>query len=98
MVKRIVLAALLVLCVGAAALAALRMLWAILVAPERAFRLAIAFDQLANTAFNGNEDETISSRAARARMNGRRWGCVLCGLLDKLDPGHCDRNIETRFW
>lgn len=96
--KRIVLAALLVLCVGAAALAALRMLWAILVAPERAFRLAIAFDQLANTAFNGNEDETISSRAARARMNGRRWGCVLCGLLDKLDPGHCDRNIETRFW
>jgi len=96
-VKRIVLAALWFLCVGAAALAALRMLWAILVAPDRAFRLAVSFDQLANAALNGNEDETISSRAARAQINGRRWGCVLCGLLDRIDPGHCFNALETRF-
>ena len=61
---------------------------------DRAHRLAVSFDQLANTAFGGHEDETISSRAAKASRKGRRWGCVLCKLLDWFDPDHCERNIE----
>lgn len=98
MVTRLILAALWLLCVCASALTAVRMLWAILVAPERAWRLAVAHDQLANASLNGHEDETISSRAARAKQNGKRWGCVLCRLLDVLDRGHCERNMETRFF
>jgi hypothetical protein len=42
----------------------------------------------------GNEDETISSRAAKAKLQGKRWGCVLCKLLDKLDKNHCEKSIE----
>ena len=70
----------------------LRYLWAALFSPARALRLAISGDQLANSALNGDEDKTISHRAAIAREEGKRWGCVLCGLLDKLDPGHCDKS------
>lgn len=56
---------------------------------NRAHRIAIAFDQLMNAATGGNEDETISSRADRARTKRRRWGCLLCRLLDALDTNHC---------
>lgn len=41
--------------------------------------------------FDGDPHETISDRAALARSRGRRWGCVLCRWLDRLNPGHCDR-------
>jgi len=82
------------LCLLASLLAALRMAWAIAISPERAWRLAVAHDQLANAAANGDEDETISSRAAKARRGGYRWGCLLCWLLDRIDPHHCDRSIE----
>lgn len=42
----------------------------------------------------GSEDETVSSRAGKAARKGKRWGCLLCRLLDKIDPGHCQANIE----
>lgn len=73
-------------------LAMARYCWAIASNPQRAWRIAVGFDQLANVAANGNEDETISSRAARARDEGRRWGCVLCSFLDRIDPGHCENS------
>lgn len=57
-------------------------------------RILISIDQLANTILGGNEDETISSRAAKAKLQGKRWGCVLCKLLDKFDKNHCDKSIE----
>jgi len=75
----------------------MRMIYAVLVAPPRAWKIAMAYDQLFNAAANGNEDETVSSRAARAMLEGRKWGCVLCRLLDVLDPDHCLKNIERRF-
>jgi DNA polymerase III delta prime subunit len=81
-----------ILCQVASAVSALWMLIAILVGSDRAWRLAISYDQLANTATGGSEDETISSRANRARLEGRRWGCVLCKLLDKLDKDHCEKS------
>lgn len=57
-------------------------------------RILISIDQLANTILGGNEDETISSRAAKAKLQGKRWGCGLCKLLDKFDKNHCDKSIE----
>lgn len=58
------------------------------------FRILISIDQLANTILGGNEDETISSRAAKAKLAGKKWGCVLCKLLDKFDKNHCVKSIE----
>lgn len=92
MQQRLILALLWALCAFAALGAWVRMAWAVLVAPARAWRLAIAFDQLFNAAANGNEDETVSSRAARAQSEGRAWGCVLCRLLDRIDPDHCKKS------
>ena len=57
-------------------------------------RVAVAIDQLLNALLNGDEDETISSRAAKARLKGKRWGCALCRFLDWLDPNHCTNSIE----
>ena len=59
--------------------------------------MTVANDQALNAALDGSpgsEDETVSSRAGKAARTGRRWGCVLCRLIDKIDPGHCERNIE----
>jgi hypothetical protein len=97
MKARLILLCFVPLCALASALAGIRMLWSIAVAPERARILAVAFDELGNSAINGNTGETISSRAGRARRAGRRWGCILCGVLERLDPGHCDRNIQPEF-
>lgn len=70
---------------------------AILVNSPRAWALAVAYDQLANTTFGGNCNETISSRAWRARNEGKRWGCVLCKLLDRLDKDHCNKSANPLF-
>lgn len=66
-----------------------RYLWCIVSSPERAERIAVGFDQLANVAANGRSTETISARAFRAAGEGRRWGCILCKMLDKIDKDHC---------
>lgn len=94
MKERAILAGLFLLCLVAGLFAAGRMAWSVLASPPRAWKLSVAFDQLANAGANGDEDETISSRAAKARRAGRRWGCLLCGLLDRIDPDHCEKNIE----
>lgn len=57
--------------------------------------LAVLLDEAANTILGGSPNETISERSAKARAAGRRWGCVLCGLLNKLNPGHCDRALTS---
>ncbi len=66
-----------------------RYLWCVLFSPQRAWQIAIGFDQLVNAAANGNVDETISSRAHRAMLGGKRWGCLLCRFLDRFDKNHC---------
>lgn len=45
----------------------------------------------------GASNETISERAAKARNAGRRWGCILCRLLDDVNPGHCDRALTSKI-
>ncbi len=57
-------------------------------------RLFVAADQLVNVLLGGDEDETVSSRAAKDRNRGRIVGCVLCRFLDLFDPNHCDKAIE----
>ena len=94
MKTRAALIALLLLCQLANVVAAVWMLLAALVGSPRAWRLAVAYDQLANTAFGGNEDETISSRAYKAMIDRRRWGCILCKLLDRIQPDHCRKSVE----
>lgn len=83
------------LCLAASTYAALRMLYAIATNPQRAWTMSIAHDQLANAAANGDPDETISSRAYRAVREGRRWGCILCRLLDWIDQNHCRDSAGT---
>jgi hypothetical protein len=92
--KRIGLVLLLLPCALAAMVSWLWMLAAAVGSGDRAQRLAVSFDQLANAAFGGNEDETISSRAGKAARDGRRWACVLCKLLDWFQPNHCELSIE----
>ena len=58
------------------------------------WNVLIALDQVGNALVMGDPDETISSRAAKARANGRPWGCVLCKVLDWVQPGHCDKALE----
>jgi hypothetical protein len=56
----------------------------------------IALDQLVNALFGGYADETVSFRAATARKRGERWGCVLCKLLDWIDPNHCSKTLLNK--
>jgi len=92
--KRVLLFLLLIPCLLVSLLGLVWMLCAVIGGSDRAHRLAVSFDQLANTAFGGDVDETISSRAAKASRKGKRWGCVLCKWLDWFDPDHCASNIE----
>lgn len=72
-------------------------LGAAFIGSNRAWPVAVANDQALNTALvgrSGSEDETVSSSAGKAAQSGRRWGCILCRMLDWFDPGHCARSIE----
>ncbi|WP_175741440.1 hypothetical protein [Burkholderia ambifaria] len=56
---------------------------------------AIWIDEGVNTIFGGSPNETVSERAAKARNAGRKWGCVLCRLLNWINPGHCDNALTS---
>lgn len=55
----------------------------------------ILLDEAGNTLTGGSPNETISERAAKARNAGRRWGCILCRVLNRINPGHCDRALTS---
>jgi hypothetical protein len=55
----------------------------------------LAVSQVLNVLLGGDPDETLSSRAGKARLNGRAWGCILCKVLDRLDKNHCTNAIEN---
>lgn len=56
--------------------------------------IAVGIDQLGNAVLRGDPDETLSSRAAKARIKGKLWGCWLCKVLDWLDKDHCTKSLE----
>lgn len=62
--------------------------------PHRAWRVLVGLDVAANAVLNDDTIQTISKRAALARNSGKRWGCVLCKLLDKADKNHCDKQLK----
>ena len=51
-------------------------------------RVLIGFDQFVNTVFGGHPDETLSSRSARAAVEGKRWGIILSKALDVFQANH----------
>lgn len=57
--------------------------------------LLILVDQAGNTLTGGSPNETISERAAKARNEGKEWGCVLCKFLGWINPGHCDNALTS---
>ena len=63
--------------------------------PSRAWSIAIMEDDAGNQYLFGHLGRTISSHAARADRDGKAWGCLLCGLLDTLNPGHCRRALKA---
>jgi hypothetical protein len=65
--------------------------------PKYLFSLLVAIDQFVNALLGGYADETISYRSAVAMRRGERWGCVLCKLLDKIDPDHCAKTIVAKL-
>jgi hypothetical protein len=73
--------------------ASIWMLAAILTGSNRAWEISLGWDHLLNALTGGKPGEKVSSRANRARREGRRWGCVLCKWLERVDPvpGHCER-------
>jgi hypothetical protein len=54
----------------------------------------VGLDQWVNTWFGGDPDETISSRAGKAKEKGRNWAIGLCGALDLVDEDHCETSIN----
>jgi hypothetical protein len=78
----------------AALLAPFRAAWSLLTGkPEQALEIAKGYDLLGNTVLNGAAGEYISTRANRAKLQGKRWGCLLCRLLDWITADHC-KNSE----
>lgn len=56
------------------------------------WNIFVALDQLLNTVFGGDPDETISSRSAKSE----HWfGKGLCRALHVFDKGHCQKYIEV---
>ncbi len=76
-------------------LASLWMLAAICTGSDRGWGIALAWDRLLNAVTGGQSTETVSSRANRARSEGRRWGCVLCKILDRIEKDHCSKSSGT---
>ena len=59
-------------------------------------KILIAFDQFINTIFNGDPDETISSRAYRWHLNGiRSWPYILIDAIFFWDKNHCFESYEA---
>ena len=58
-------------------------------------RSLVAVDIMANViVLRGQPDETISSHAARAAIEGKRWGRFLSGLLNLVQSDHGAKAIS----
>ena len=56
-------------------------------------RVALGLDLFASTISGGEPGDTISLRAAVARNENKRWGCVLCKFLNIFQADHCGKTI-----
>lgn len=55
---------------------------------EYLHRVVVGLDQFLNVLTDGDNDETISSRAARAAEQGKKWGIDLSKILDDFQRNH----------
>ena len=63
---------------------------------EYLLEVLISVDQLLNAVLGGYADETISSRCGKRVLEKNCKICgVMCWLLDKIDPRHCEDAIEA---
>lgn len=92
--RRLILLGLWLAALVAVVLALLMSLGQLVAGSPRAVRVFVGADQALNAAIGGSEDETISSRAGKGARLGIWRYCLLCRLLDHIDPGHCERSIE----
>lgn len=83
------------ICVVAGVVALLWMFLAIGGSSSRAWRIAVGFDQLANAAFGGDEDETVSSRCWRYRAEPHYAALVQVINLAFWDRNHCCDSFEA---
>ncbi len=51
-------------------------------------RALIGLDQFINVLTDGDPDETISSRSARAAERGSKWGIFMSKFLDEFQKDH----------
>jgi hypothetical protein len=58
--------------------------------PAKSLAIALMMDQAGNVAINGRVDQSLSQRADIAWKAGKRWGCILCKLLDWVQKNHCE--------
>ncbi len=67
---------------------------------RRLWNVLIGLDQTLNAADGGHPDETISSRAAKEAIAGKRWGIIKEAAINLLfavlagERGHCMNSIE----
>ena len=61
----------------------------------RIWAILVAFDKFSNVVLGGDQDQTISSRAAIANQDGKKWGCILCKFLNWLQPNHCPGAVQS---
>lgn len=95
MVKILVLILLFPILMLGCSVSLIRYGWAIITNSECAWMIAVAIDDLTNVACNGTLGQTISFRAATAMQSGRRWGCILCRVLDFIQKNHCQDALKN---
>jgi hypothetical protein len=61
-------------------------------------RFLVVFDIALNVLCRGQEDETLSSRAYRASLEGKLWGRLLNYWLDLLQPQHGPKAMVGDMW
>jgi hypothetical protein len=44
---------------------------------------------------HGIPGETISARAGKAAKRGKKWGCILCKILNWIETDHCNKAIKN---
>lgn len=68
--------------------------WLIFTQQDVPMRVLLALDQTWSAAFQGSEDETMSSRLGRAQRDGTYAGRIFAPLVDMLfGKDHCKKNI-----
>jgi hypothetical protein len=58
-------------------------------------RIFLAADELVNTILDGEPGDSISHRAAVAATENKRWGCILCRIIEIFEKNHCTKSIAA---